>query len=283
MSTLARVVVIVAALLVALNGAFDLLDRMNFHFGKLGAKENADDNSMAPRGVPVKKGESYIAANPVDFEIEYRTNRDDAEPPQTIPLRVLIPMRTEAKGSPRNWRTDNDAANSFLGASRDPAVGLPVYSNGFPVWGCQSTAATSLIVFDYASAQSRQAMPDGAVATSFILPYGRLGQSEQDDGRVVVGTYVTDDSNKDGILNCNDAEKLFFFNTKYLEFKSLDVGGQPFFTSPRFLYPADAGADFLISVGLDENGDGVFDPYTESVVPKLVNFMSLEVKSIPLE
>jgi hypothetical protein len=289
MKFIARLTVIIAALLLAANAAFDLLARTGFWNAGVSSAKNTENvlsksqnKAVEPEGVFLRDNadKNYFVANPLDIDVEVEFIPDpEGSGSRKVKLgRALIPIRAETKHSTKNWRADYDSRGARFRAPNADVKG-PTYSNGFPVWECVSPTYSSLVIYDFATGQSKSVTPKGVAVTSFTS----LGYSLRiiEGSILFTGTYVSEDSNGDGVLNCNDRENFFFIDGDDTKFVSIDVGGQPFFVD-EFYQAQNAGdGEILISVGIDENKDGVYDPYTESVVPALINLQTLETTFIP--
>lgn len=288
MSFLVKMLVAIAALVLAANAGLELLQRFGIAEEQL-ATYLEDDAGKAEKSstdvfqyglfVGDAAEANFSVAQPEDIEIEvqFKSSGEDTVFRELRYIRAFIPIRADTKHSSRIWRSTYGRFAAWESKGR-PETGAVRYANGFPVWDCQSATYSSLLIYDFETEETKSVVPDGYAVTSFVF-----NQTRQDDnggeGALVVGTYVSEDANKDGVLNCNDPEKIFIIRTGNGEFVSVDAGGQPFFAaSSMFHYDGDDPG--LMSIGLDENGDGVYDPYTEMVVPARLDFKTNEVTRI---
>ncbi len=287
-----RLLVAVAILVLAINAGFELFQRLGIETSKaanvLGMKDtsSAQTNEILLEGVLLGDDASrnFPVLVPDDIRIEYSFIQGEAEerPPSYRLLRAIMPVRAEIAKSPMNWRADFSGGGSFYSHARRSGDPGPKYLNGYPHWSCVSPTYSSILIYDYETKATTDIVPDGYAITSAVN-YEPFGRSKTAEEGFLYGTFVTEDANKNNALNCNDPENLFVYRFSDGKFTEIDSGGQPFISAATFRGWGNSESPLLFSLGLDDNEDGVYDPFTEAVVPAKLDPASLTVTRLPID
>lgn len=169
-------------------------------------------------------------------------------------LFAIIPVFVQDEGEARLQRYGYVGTYYVVTPDRPRARRLP---NGMPARPCPITYASNILVHYYDTNETMPVFEGEEVA---IVQYATHYDVEPADTYLLID-YVSNDTDKDGLLTCNDAGSLAVFDISAREITPIDLdGGEPIWDArPR------GEPTIVVGVGIDENGDGLHDRTRERV------------------
>ncbi len=243
-------IVALAALLVGVNSGFELKQKYARAQNLTALSDIKKKNTF---GIPVDTNADTNFVTDVHrfgsrvLSIRTRTSEGPLVQKYAVVPVVAYPLGTRPSSTLRLGR---------LTRNRTGAGQITKTPQGQPARICAGNYVIDFKIYNFETVSSKSLYLSPVAITQYeTLSYG----GRDDPGVKLLIVFIDEDTNKDGILTCNDRRKLAMYDLKADEYEVLDISLEPNALLSRHSYKDE----LIMSFGVDENEDGFFDATTE--------------------